>query len=384
MAVVVVNEKELNLSTILEGEKRDPNEVWALEQIAEIRKIKSFRFYNRKPLQKNNLMFKQRISIDLTGTRLNPKTGIPEKWKISPGPLYKNGITIYPRKVYQMENNLILTPDKGDNNIYILFFLHMVNLGQFGYVIENKQVEAESRAQTRILRNKVETIIYQKLLITEVQQIAYRYNLSNIEDKGEAELRNELFDYIEAQHKKNDTKIGFQSFLDEFQGNMLYPSLAAKLNKATKDKIVEYNRDQKNIKYVGSNLIICQIPPSNYDRDKEEYVTKFLFDHEKERNIFLGACVGIFDQITEQQKELQTELKNQYREESRIFKENPILENVSHISQLKSYMTTHDLLDKVVFPEEMKDLEEKKAMVKKFEDEVKLHAPQNETQATTA
>lgn len=380
MAVILVENEPLSLAPLKvkkEGEDdpnedRNPNEIWALKKIAELRKVKKFKFINNQPIQKEKILFKPKPSWDLAANIMNPETGVSEKWTFCARPKReKNGDTRYPTHHYRAPSitSFTLETDKEAGANELIFFLSILNLKQFGYFIEDKRKIAQEKMDKRRLDLDTQKWIYDRLQYSEVRKLAYRYNISNIEEAEELELRHSLYEKVAALDKNINVKQGFQTFLNEFEADMTYTSIVAHLNKAVKDKIIEWDRSHMNIRYTKSNMTICQIPPERWDYDKEEFVAEWLLLHEKERNIFFGACAGLFDMINAEQQRLDEQKHQENVAKAKIFRENPILDNVTHHTHIAKYLELHNL--DITFPDDVTTNEQKVDYIRKYEQEMK-------------
>jgi hypothetical protein len=292
--MIVVDGKELNLSA-----PQTDNEKMVSEWIKSHRNDKPVIIKNPNPLTADKILYKPPLSFDVSGTRLNPDTGQNEKWIYCKRAVInnKNGFKTYPPERFSIKIEEKLSYQ---GNAELLFFLtnsSIVGLSQFGLIVENKEEEAKLKLTKVSAEYEVGSWIMNKLPENEVVQYAWRWNLQDIEEKTDSELRMELFELIKSFETARDKKRGYEAFINEMKNTSNVVKIGSYFNKSVKDKVVGFNKLNWNCYYIGTTDIICQIPPARFNVDKEEYVIQYLVSNEKEQKEFLNAISGGVDEM---------------------------------------------------------------------------------------
>jgi hypothetical protein len=238
--MIVCNGQELNLSV-----PTTDNENFVLEWTTKFREEKGENgvivLKDTTPLTKNRKIFKPKRGFDVSGSRVNPKTGIKEKWMYctqQPRSFGKSDRKIYSKHHANFFNELRLSVK--DDMELIFCLLNFVNIGQFGFYIENKEEVAKKKLDQRKAASEVENWINNKCKPEEIIKLAYRWGLDP-EDKSDAELRVELFEKISSFEQTKDKKRGYQVFIDEMNSNSNVMKIATYFYKGIQDKKIGKN-----------------------------------------------------------------------------------------------------------------------------------------------
>ena len=291
--MIIAENKELNLSVDPKSAGWDnlsPNEKWVIERFIEIRKTPSIVLIDTKPMDKMRLLRKVPTGFDLSGSRIHPDTGVKEKWVFCDRAVITNsGYKTYPAKHYEFFNRIELSTAK---NVDLIFFLlDIVDVSQFGFVIEDKAADARRRIETNKLRAETENWIYSTCTDEDINNLAYRWQLTDIGLKDTSELRLDLFQFISANEAKKDGKQGYKAFIKEMTADSEIVKIGAYFNEAVKNNKIAFNPSNRTCYYSGTNELIMDavIPPDWFKHNPNEYVIQWLFKNPKDKELFLAS-----------------------------------------------------------------------------------------------
>lgn len=298
--MIVVDNKELNISN-----PQSYNEKWVAKWIKEFKESKrkedgthgTVTLLDLAPINKNRLVFKPPRRFDIAAEKINPETGVKEYWMVCQKrpTIRKNGEKYYPKLHWGFFRQITLTVD--DNIELILFLTQIVNIQQFGFVVENKQEKAKQKLDARKAEYEVGNWINNKCTPEEIIKLSYRWGLDPV-DKSDEELRDELFDRIRSMESSGDKKRGYKSFIEEMNSDSEIMKTATYFYKAVHDKKIAFNPSNRTCYWADTSEIIGGvIPPVRFAKDKEEYIIDYLHNDPKELELFMRSIEGEVDKI---------------------------------------------------------------------------------------
>lgn len=284
---IVVNNKLLELSN-----PTTPTERWAQKRMIDIQeKTKTIKLKIPKPFTSDNigLLIKQPISFDLACQFRNPETKMMEKWIYHDGLIKsKNGPERY--KARHLIAPDIINISTKDNPEMAFFLSEVMDVAQFGYVLENIEKESKEVNESKALEIEVMYVILKQLTEKDIRLQSYAWGIDNVEGKGVETLRNQLLSTIRVGQARLETSHrGYEAFLNEVNSESETVKLRAYINKAVQTKVIEFK--DNSCRYSGTNSIVCMISPNKWGT-KEDYVVNYLANNDRDREIFMIAIEG--------------------------------------------------------------------------------------------
>jgi len=302
MAGIVVNNKELNLD-----DPKTHNEIMVSEWINKEReKRKSnpiVRLIDLTPLRKNQKVFRQPKGFDVSATKTNKKTGQKERWiytdrdpKIS-----KSGEKFYLKKhlrfFREAEFNI------NDDPMLLYMLINVVDVSQFGFVVEDKESIAQKKLDKRRKAVQVQDLIDNRLTASDIVRFAGRWGIKTT-GKGENQLREELWERVQsletsAVKEGKEVNTIFKKFVDEANSDGTIVKIGMYFYKALQDKKVSFNPQKRTWFWTASNEPFGGYVPPEFIRTKEEYIIEYLTNNQEEQDMFLLAIGGEVSEIAE-------------------------------------------------------------------------------------
>ena len=300
--MIIVDQTELNLS-----KPQTYNEIWVSKWIKEFRDSKRkpdgtygiVRILDLRPINKNRKVFKKPHKFDISGYVVNQESGVKESWKLcmqQPRINPKTGIKYYPKFHWGFFREIDLSVE--ENMELIFFLMKIVKLEQFGFIVEDKESIAKKKLDSRKAEYEVGNWITNVLKTEEIIQYAYRWGI-NPTDKGDAELRDELFEKIKSLEQQKDKKRGYRSFIEEMNTNSDIIKIGTYFYKALQSGKIAFNPNNRTC-YWSENpeeKIGGTIPPERWARDKEEYIIEYLNRNPKEYELFRNSLSGEVNEL---------------------------------------------------------------------------------------
>ena len=301
--MIVVDGKELNISNPVTD-----NEIFVSDWMKKFRSDKkkpdgtygSVTIVDVYPFDKKKIALKKPRRFDIAGVRVNTGSGregsegsgIRESWVLclKKPVVNRNGEKYYPKLHWGFYRSTTLSVNE---NLELIFFLtQIVNLQQFGFVIENKEEIAKKKLDTRKAEYEVGDWIMNKCTPEEIVKLSYRWGL-DLEDKSDSELRDELFEKIKSMERSKDKKRGYQVFIDEMNSNSEIMKIATYFYKAIKDNKVSKNPTNRTFFWSDTTEVIGGfVPPERWAKDPEEYMVEYLSKNPKELELFMAGIEG--------------------------------------------------------------------------------------------
>jgi hypothetical protein len=298
--MIVVDKKELNLDTPVTHNELLVSK-WISDQKEKRGNDAVIKLIDITPLKKNQLVFKQPKGFDVSGHKVNSKTGVKEYWiYCDQNPkVLKNGEKYYPKKHLRFfrEASFSLNGDAA----LLYFLLEVVDVKQFGFIVEDKEAMAKKKLDMRRNASIVENIILEKLTKEDVVKFAGRWGIK-VDGKGDNELRDELWEAIKVMNEKarksgdDDNKI-FRQFIAEANSDGTIVKVGMYFYKALKDKLISFNPNNRTYFWTDSHEVLGGYIPPNMIHSKEEYIINLLTNDEKERNQFMMVLGGEVDKV---------------------------------------------------------------------------------------
>jgi hypothetical protein len=301
--MIVVDGKELNLSVPIPDDHASDEEIarWnsltnnerkVIRGIADIRKkSKYLKLIDPRKFNLQQILTKTpRHRFDCSGTRVNQDTGVREQWLLSnERPKIVRDNKVYTKQRISFWKEIEFNTENQSDLIYVL--LNIVDVKQFGLIVENKEEEALKRISTRKYKAEVENWLFNKLSDKEVQKHAYRWGL-NVKSLSVPELRVELFDAIELNELKTNKSRGFKTFLDEMNSDTDIVRIGSYFMDALQRKIVSFSKQRQCVYTDTGEVIGGIIPPERFKNDKEEYIIQYLVKDKTAQDYFLASLTN--------------------------------------------------------------------------------------------
>jgi hypothetical protein len=299
--MIVVDNVPLTLSVTPDQKARwaelTPNEQWAVEQILKIKERKEVTLYDPSPINRK-YFFKPSRGFDLVGYRINA-SGMREKWVFCDSPVLNNttGHIRYPAKHLNLRNSATYFTN---TNADIAFFLTNpeIKLDKIGFKIEDRAGDAIVKVESRKQEAEISHWINNKLTNADIKALSYRWGLSDVHDKSDAELREELYDTVKAYEIKKDPKRNYKLFLKELESDTDVAKIASYFNVAVEKGLITFNKSNRTCVYKNTDEKIGGvIPPVSFASNSADYMIDYLVDHPEEWDLFSKTISGQLDQV---------------------------------------------------------------------------------------
>jgi hypothetical protein len=297
--MIIVSGKELNL--LLPVDQMNDNEKWVTDEIAKLGDKKFIKLTYFRGLSKEEIAAKPTVGFDVSSPRVNPKSHVREHWVFSDAVqpmISKDGL------VKQWPKKHVTIPKTKETYLYpesdselIFFLLNIVDVENYGFIVENREEIARKRNSVRKVVADVENWVLNRLTEPEIKKICLRYGIV-IEEKTTEELRDELLEVIKTKEAEEDKIKGYEGFIKEMNLDSDIMRIAAYFNQAVQEKKISFNPQNRTCFWTTTNETMGGvIPPVRFAHDKEEYMVEHLMANPEEKEFFLASINGSMDKL---------------------------------------------------------------------------------------
>lgn len=313
---------------IVDGEplsqKQHPNEYkWMQEKFEEIRKSGKKEFYFRSFEKRamylraeDNRLIPQKDRnrwVSMKGNTSAP-TGVYQTWcyATSMSALKSDGAGRYTliRGTMPLSFDTIFKVDKDIELIF--FFLHLSGNRK----VKNIDFEADLRkeAKENALFTKAHSLIYSEDSpihpeftgdAKQMKNIGLAWGIPNALNMDVYSVMKELWSKVQlGQQQYHSTRRGFAEFIEEVE-NYADTTRRSTVILGIESKLLVYKGGiWKLITTNGSEMFLCGVPPTD-EKNREEYVTKYILDNEK---VFEALDAALKNPFKEERKKTDEEL----------------------------------------------------------------------------
>jgi hypothetical protein len=308
---------------------KTPTDKWVAKEIQKLTETKKRIIYERVFMHndKGTLITRPQTIFPLEARIKDPtgETSKREKWVLTDPSLYKKDKNIYPplRVSARLDIDLIV-----ENDPEKAFFISVIMgnmISHYGYKLRDYDKEAEDLNEKESLEIQVGNIILNELSNSDIELRCRAVGI-NVEDKGIARLKRELYQAIKKLNDNKSSTMTYQKFIKESKSNSEELQLKAYVAEAFKEKILVLENLQ--VKYKDSDTILCIIPSTQL-REHMNYVVNFLLAQPEEKATFLISVSGTVEELAQKTEDF---------------------ENINNVAKLKSIAINRGVPKESILP----------------------------------